>query len=510
MRTNMKQRNRRPAPNASTYPRARTARPARTPLTGAGNRRGFSLIEVLLAVVILGLGVISIAALFPAGIAQQRLSNDDVMGPIVADHAISLIRSKVRPSDFGTMEEFANGLTVLAGNEGQYFGRQSFISRTIRGDWDWMRPGYFVEDEPDLGIKQGTVDLFSFYYTHNFDVATFPGFTEFSCGAEMRTEFPEGWPNLDSSNAIPMARRLHGIPYNTQRYEYPGSGNPVNGLPRVLIPPTERVYPVRSQLTAGLSEVGEESERPEYYWDCMFRRFDGRIYVAIFVYRVTAPGGEPVPFRMPGLPYDFVGSVPDIDPALPAFPFRLSLIDGVGTGWSPFSDPGLFPWNIAYDGDDVRALPIVPGALANELDLSDPRQSWQRSRQWILDQNMNVHRVTGRERGGSVFGDRLAIDLQSPLRPINSGAVRASQGVDTTDSPFPAPYTSVPLRSQSRYYYYDDPDFGGPGPTGANLADNMIDRGIVTDIWFIPNQVEDPETGQEFTITPVYVKVKEL
>ena len=37
----------------------------------ASRRRGFSLIEVLLAVFILGIGVISIAALFPAGIAQQ-------------------------------------------------------------------------------------------------------------------------------------------------------------------------------------------------------------------------------------------------------------------------------------------------------------------------------------------------------------------------------------------------------------------------------------------------------
>ena len=35
-------------------------------------RLGFSLIELLLAIFILGVGVISVAAVFPAGIIQQR------------------------------------------------------------------------------------------------------------------------------------------------------------------------------------------------------------------------------------------------------------------------------------------------------------------------------------------------------------------------------------------------------------------------------------------------------
>ena len=36
------------------------------------NRRAFSLIELLLSIFILGLGMISIAALFPAGIVLQQ------------------------------------------------------------------------------------------------------------------------------------------------------------------------------------------------------------------------------------------------------------------------------------------------------------------------------------------------------------------------------------------------------------------------------------------------------
>ena len=72
-------------------------------------RRGFSLIELLLAIFILGVGVISISAVFPAGIVQQRRAQDDILGPVIAEAALSTIRSKVGQSDFGTFEEFGIG-----------------------------------------------------------------------------------------------------------------------------------------------------------------------------------------------------------------------------------------------------------------------------------------------------------------------------------------------------------------------------------------------------------------
>ena len=51
---------------------------------------GFSLIELLLAIFILALGIISIAALFPAGISQQQKAADEVVGSIVAQNALRL------------------------------------------------------------------------------------------------------------------------------------------------------------------------------------------------------------------------------------------------------------------------------------------------------------------------------------------------------------------------------------------------------------------------------------
>ena len=71
---------------------------------------GFSLVEVLLAIFILGIGIISVVSLFPAGIAQQRQSVDDIIGPTVAQNAIATIRTRVRPEDFGILEDFGFNL----------------------------------------------------------------------------------------------------------------------------------------------------------------------------------------------------------------------------------------------------------------------------------------------------------------------------------------------------------------------------------------------------------------
>ncbi len=102
----------------ASWHRVREARSEAT-----SRRRGFSLIEVLLSVFILGIGVISIAALFPAGIAQQRQSVDDITGPIVAQNALAILRTKLRTEDFC----FGSGYTVDC-------------------DLGWSRPAFFIDD----------------------------------------------------------------------------------------------------------------------------------------------------------------------------------------------------------------------------------------------------------------------------------------------------------------------------------------------------------------------------
>ena len=120
---------------------------AQRPTSTRRRRLGFSLIELLLAIFILGVGIISIAAVFPAGIILQRKAQDDVLGPAVAESALSLIRSRLSQDDFGTFEEFGFSNVVpfvttdwlnASSPPNRWLDRRD--AYTVRGDWPWMRP----------------------------------------------------------------------------------------------------------------------------------------------------------------------------------------------------------------------------------------------------------------------------------------------------------------------------------------------------------------------------------
>jgi|GEM_PF-1006935 len=57
------------------------------------NRRAFSLIEVLIAIVVLALGLLGIASVFPAVVSQQRSTTDAVQGIALSKSVEALLRS---------------------------------------------------------------------------------------------------------------------------------------------------------------------------------------------------------------------------------------------------------------------------------------------------------------------------------------------------------------------------------------------------------------------------------
>jgi prepilin-type N-terminal cleavage/methylation domain-containing protein len=371
-------------------------------------RRAFSLIEVLLAIFILGIGVISIAALFPAGIAQQRASVDDILGPTVANNAISLLRMKLKPEDFGSFEDFG----VAPVDIPRY---------TIPGDFAWMRPAFSFSAGSGPVDERGAINIFS-------------------GGAWDATERSGGYPGSSPS--------LVGIPFNRALY---------GSAPRVIVTQNERYYPSATQN--GTLDVA----KPQYVWDCMFRRFQGKILVAIFVYRVTQPGG--------GGPLYITQPNPNNN--RPPLPIWLDLTDPLVQANSCANGPwhpGGPDYDVFTNAPPDGANPIeqnsivlgVPGGTPYDPD--DQQQSWQEPRQWILDQNNNVHRIIGAWR-----------EDEDPANPMAVELVRA-----------------VPAMPGGVYYI----------GAGVNPA-------MVSDIWYLPVAVPDAN-GSLLTLTPVYVTVKEL
>ncbi len=401
-------------------------------------RRGFSLVEVLLAVFILGIGVISIAAIFPAGITLQRQSNDDVMGPQVAQQAMAVLRSKLTQEDFGSFSDF-NATAFPPFTLGSTLpGGGPFV--TVQGDWPWMRPGFVFDDTSTTGVDEGALDIFSQQFTRKSN--GMPPFTSLN----LATEIPGGWPSSGTQS-------LWGIPYNPAKYAILPNTPPQGNLPKwqraypepsVLVTQRERYWPMGSNL------AGSVTQRPQYVWECMFRRFNGRVQVAIFVYRVGYPGGQPRFYTV--APSDPSLNAPDClsFPTLSPLPKALFL---------PTS--GTSMWVRPATGDPT----IIPGtASPAAVDLTVPRQMWQAPGQWILDQNGNVHRV--------LAGRRVS----------NDGSVR-----------FARPIPSMPPAQV----------FGWQ--LGMSNADANAVTNAVLQAWYLPLR-----DANGVVLTPVYVSVEEL
>ena len=355
-------------------------------------RHGFSLVELLIAIFILGLGVLGIAALFPAGIAQQQQSADDVTGPIVANNAVALLRTKLRDEDFRYDDYDPFDPTT------------DFYDFLKRGDTPWQRPAYFSDNVDNLmlgapynttvDVKLGTISVF------------------------------DGTHPMTSDSEV-----AHNVLLGYR--------------PQVFITQGERAFPMQS--VASITEVN--APRPQYYWDCMFRRFEGRVQVAVFVYRVTASPGDRDRY--------FVAPNPS-DPAVPPLPIALDLTE---SATQAFCKEG--PW----DADGINRIDGTDGTY----DPLDARQSWQEPRQWILDQNNNIHRVLGNFRDDP--GNPQQVELVRPVVPV----------------PAVSPYYTRAAVPQ------------------ADFDDNLVETNIVSDLWYIP--LVD---SNGLTLTPVYLLVEEL
>lgn len=416
---------------------------------GASRAAGFSLIEVLMAIFILGIGIISIATLFPAGIAQQQRSTDDVIGPIVAENALSVLRSKLRPEHFGDpvvgVPNVFDG-TLFSNNQRW----RDYKRWTLNGDWEWRRPVLITQDHPSVDFDDGDGNTYSAFVPAG-------SISIFASAADN--------DELDNTTDYDTFQ----IPWNFNAFP----GYTVDDAPLIIITQDERFYPAGRSVGA----------RPQYVWDCMFRRFQGRVLVAIFVYRVTAQGGPAA------VPYRVTPRTANPDNELPRLPVRLALFrDGDGP-W----DAGMGA-NIDAPPDDAADPQLIPGtAKGDPLNLVDEFDVWQLPGQVLLDQNNNIHRVlAGRESS-----------LDGPLELARP--VPAAQG--NPNDPFISDDPGVWDPTNSALFYFGIPR--GVSPPNLSVPNyGIVFEDVVTDIWYLPAEID--VDGTAYSITPVYVTVREL
>lgn len=91
---------------------------AHTSTTHAPSGAGFSLIEVLIAVVVLAFGLLGLAAVFPAVVKQQTTAKDSVQGVSVLRSAEQLVLGHLQLNEHQTVTTLANDLATIANRRG--------------------------------------------------------------------------------------------------------------------------------------------------------------------------------------------------------------------------------------------------------------------------------------------------------------------------------------------------------------------------------------------------------
>ena len=463
-------------------------------------RRGFSLIELLMAIFILGIGLISIAALFPAGILLQQRGEDELNGPIVAAHAIELIRNRLSPDDFGSWWdlhdaqveylEWYHGVGGGSEQDDMVIGKLGIDSCCQPAawmdheSWPWLRPAMVTKSVGVSGpYKPGTLDVFN------------------SLGFEDRPDTPmigEGNGSHPYQKFLSFRigdyswdRERLGIPFHPRHIVTEDNYGiridpPVLSVPRVLITPEERSWPQPDAV--GI--------QPKYYWDCAFRRTGSEVQVAIFVYRAERESLSQIPWT-PG-PINREG-VPGYFMPVP-WPVDLGGCSNVDNGH------GFDRWAVgAKEGPDDFFGTSVTNFLTGT---DNPDFGWMLPGQWLVDQRGDVHRVaSGRNSSqesnpGGNPSNETPFSLTTPVG-TTVAAFRLDRVDVDGDDVFNDPqlFTSnMMLPPETMCEILQDSDF-----SGGLMQEGVL---IVDRLWYVPPTVTN-DSGT-YRLLPIYVTVASL
>lgn len=414
-------------------------------------RRAFSLIELLMSIMILAIGLISVAALFPAGIVQQQRAKDSIDGPSVARSAMELLRSKLSQADFGDWSDFYSSdyVDFLIADDQLEESPSLYMEE---GDWPWLRPALVDPENYSDATYHGAVDVFNRLGFEN------PDFTV--TDLETDSDYYRYCFSRNLNAQSPSYEQLLGIPFSRPD----GRTDP----PEAIFTMSDRTWP----------PAGGENRVPQYFWDFMLTRRGGVVYASVFVYRVAggvenAKSWSVEPAR--------------IGEGRPQIPV-------------PASTELTALWN-SGDGDGFnRALPGTDG----EFDPLDASASWQYPGQWLVDNIGSIHHVErGRNRPDQLFSDGKGVLLFEPV-PSNfiGGEIQSFQGSAASVSPRSF---SVPLPADTISLFQQSPQLHAGGYPDSSVP--VVDR-----LWFVPKAITTSSNGQskQWELIPVYVMVEKL
>ncbi len=309
------------------------------------DRRAFSLIEVLIAILVLGLGLLGLGAVFPAVIAEQRRSFDSISGESVAATVQEQMRSDSEAFHFG----LDRSITGTPGNPRAAIEKFGLWARDPQFGY-WL---FGVGDPRQQGAGDSVrpVSPTNPAYITNWivfgDAALGPG-------------------NGENPDHIRPGYLSNG------RWTL----NTRNSLDRFEFPVAARVFP---SPTSGAT--------PQFVWDPVLRRTpDGKVQVAVFVRRIDdrirLNDGETLGDAILGL-----------NRSRPVLPLALSTATGRLT-----TDDGTSN-QIAYP--EILSLPAYVGGSG-----TDP--SWLMLDVNINDQSINTS-IEFLRRPGQTFVDSLGV-----------------------------------------------------------------------------------------------------
>ncbi|MCC5822614.1 MAG: prepilin-type N-terminal cleavage/methylation domain-containing protein [Phycisphaerales bacterium] len=219
-------------------------------------KRAFSLIEVLIAILVLALGLLGLGAIFPAVISEQRRAFDSISGETVAKIAEDILRSgtvvntsDLRGPDLGRVER-----VQAIGGDG--LGRPTQIHSAIQFEYIWVMDDFVQIDGAPVN------------WPANAPVPGARSFNDFLTGAWWaNTRAPGG--QAQRQQILPVSARLHPQPYS-------------GAEPRFVWDAVARRHP------SGSVQIG-----------VFVRRIDDRIRVPSGVTLSDVLTGNNTPFQLP-------------------------------------------------------------------------------------------------------------------------------------------------------------------------------------------------------------------